>query len=397
MSRKYGWRERSPRTQRLLPRQHGKTSLHFRNLHPHYKPKKQPLQFPSPIMGIDWGAAGEPCLADWCGVSGRIQTQQYWNTQLQHIIWEHTLHTLEHNTWTQTPMATYQGERAQFAWHVEPTYGRRICKTVAQSGIYHNNDQVVVDNRVYANGVRPVTEGVMYPDDSLFRVDFSPNEIFPNDYGPTDSPTFNVGDYIQVVPVVEPQSNGWGTGSTINTIQHRVGHEYWLRCSMDVVPGQIITNPNALAKGLVVAEYLGNNQWRSTQAFNAPHKYHSVWDKVQHWVSDDGLITADDYYRRVTGHVLFTNVCYTIDGSGTGRYSFQEGRREFIPNSWDVVFDPTFPWHQFPQFIPEMKYDALELNNWLFRVRHKSDRDGPCGTCRTLMETVPVVVEGILL
>lgn len=193
----------------------------------------------------------------------------------------------------------------------------------------------------------------------------------------------------------------------VETIQHTVGHEYWLRCSMDVIPGQIITNQDALQGGLVVAEYLGNGEWRSTQSYHAPRKYESVWEQVKEWKSDDGLITAEDYYRRVTGHVLFNPCFFEKETSrcNANTYVFQNkaGDMEFFRQDWVYqskagirCIQEKIEWSLFPQFIITLEY-SHKWGQFTATVQHKTDRDGPCGTCRGLMEQVPIAVGEVLL
>ena len=187
-------------------------------------------------------------------------------------------------------------------------------------------------------------------------------------------------------------------------VQHHVGHQYWLHCSEDVVPGQIITesqvNPTS---GLIVAEYLGvvdgNHTWRSTQTYNTPHKYTSIWATVKDWVSDDGTITAEDYYRRVTGHVLFREVHIHTDTVGDKTfewYYFESGRYIFTKHKWDAFTAPKFDWAKYDAFHVEVKYD-YQVGGYMMKVSHKSDLNGPCRTCLHLMERTPIAVEGILL
>ena len=185
-------------------------------------------------------------------------------------------------------------------------------------------------------------------------------------------------------------------------VQHRVGHQYWLHCSEDVEPGSITTesqvNPTS---GLIVAEYLGgvdgNHTWRSTQTYNAPHKYTSIWATVKDWVSDDGTITAEDYYRRVTGHVLFRDV--TFSDKVYPAVTFPKVNCILPLNQWishlsklTPIIQGTIP--DYDDFLWDCRiHDHLiEL-----RLRHKSDLNGPCRTCLHLMERTPIAVEGILL
>ena len=297
-----------------------------------------------------------------------------------------------------------------------------LAKTVVQSGIYRNGDRVVADYTTYTDGVRLIaaTDHTVYGVDDLFIVSHRNDWTFPNNFGPTETPTFNIGDCITVTrefpihtyeehsgmtrPMANiPISDRWEDSSVPTIVHHHVGHEYWIRSSSDVVPGQIITNQDAVQGGFVAAEYLGvvdgDHTWRSTQAYNAPRKYQTIWNQVKDWVSDDGELTADDYYQRVTGHVLFRDVYIHQDQSGDKTfewYYFEDGKTIFTKNKWDAFHSPKFDWTKYDAFYVEAKYD-YQVGGWLMKVSHKSDLAGPCGTCRAFMERVPVAVGGILL
>ena len=198
-----------------------------------------------------------------------------------------------------------------------------------------------------------------------------------------------------------PISDRWEDSSVPTIVHHHVGHEYWIRSSWDVVPGQIITNQDAVQGGFVAAEYLGvvdgDHTWRSTQAYNAPRKYQTIWNQVKDWVSDDGELTADDYYQRVTGHILFRDVLFSDNVYPAVKFPGVDcilplNRWSWNPMKWNAILKGTIP--TYDDFFWDFRIHNSHLE---FRLQHKTDRDGPCGTCRAFMERVPVAVGGILL
>lgn len=216
-------------------------------------------------------------------------------------------------------------------------------------------------------------------------------------------------------------NTGWDdidNSHIVETIQHTIGREYWLGApAMSVSVGQIIEGSglqvSSDAEGYITAQYIGvvdgNHSWRATRAYNytPSHQYKTVWEQVKDWVSDDGLITAEDYYRRVTGHVLFNPCFFEKETSrcNANTYVFQNkaGDMEFFRQDWVYqskagirCIQEKIEWSLFPQFIITLEY-SHKWGQFTGTVQHKTDRDGPCGTCRGLMEQVPVDVGGILL
>lgn len=383
MSRKYGWRERARGTkpQRSYRKQH-KQSLHFRNIAPKQTRSKGRRQLQIPWSNRLW--AGTPLMGAIGGfaavVSERLQTQFYWESghQLQHIIWGNQLHTNENGTWTTMAATTPSHSLEQFfGTHNELSQRRghqnvmqmedrsnqeSLTKTVVQEGIYRDGDRVVADIMTYGNGIRPIDENIVNGVDDIFIVSHNNGWIFPNNIGPTDSPTFNIGDRI-----------------TVTRAFPRYNH----------TPGQLIWTSSSSSIGSHYADAMMHSV-----EFSTYHKYRSVWNQVKDWVSDDGKRTGEDYYDQITGHPGFCDVMFRACG-GLPSYIF--GTERYNQNTWSECRDkPSIDFAQYKAFLFQYEWHH-KSGKWALRVQHKTDRDGPCGTCRTLMERVPVVVEGILL
>jgi hypothetical protein len=191
--------------------------------------------------------------------------------------------------------------------------------------------------------------------------------------------------------------------------------EIWLRgSSLTTTPGQLVyTDPVGLEEDIFIEHarrsrshwnretyvtltmengttYFGWDPGRSPR-----HHYQAVWDRICNTATDLTL-TPEETYKRVTGHVLFNN-CGIILGEGDNMHSYWFERksigRSFNQNWWHQNDDlredmiTGIEWELYPQFIPELR---RHMGTWECRVQHKADREGPCRTCRDLMDRTAV-------
>jgi len=144
------------------------------------------------------------------------------------------------------------------------------------------------------------------------------------------------------------------------------------------------------------------------------HKYRSVWDKiceaiVAHVEITPGsdTVTFEDIYRRVTGHVMFNMASFEPETTFCNADTFHFLDKHHHPISfrrnWEYqsaagvrAIQEKMDWEPYPQFIIT-SYFSHKWGLWVAAVQHKTDRDGPCMTCREFIEKYPVQVEEIIL